>query len=173
MQQTEIQRTKNRDKTTKSKISKKEEKRDVTTRTRIRTTSSSRIPHDITMNEDDDDEAMAPPMPPPTTTTGDAVSAKAAASKELLLLLNESKSTGEEEKFLNSLNTERNRSETITEQCFHKLSKRGGCSESIAKITEIMQLEKDFRKKYHGNRIMYKNWFWLHEDEKTDLVPIY
>ena len=63
--------------------------------------------------------------------------------------------------------------EIITEQCFHKLSKRGGCSESIAKITEIMQLEKDFRKKYHGNRIMYKNWFWLHEDEKTDLVPIY
>ena len=63
--------------------------------------------------------------------------------------------------------------EMITEQCFHKLSKRGGCSESIAKITEIMQLEKDFRKKYHGNRIMYKNWFWLHEDEKTDLVPIY
>ena len=86
-------------------------------------------------------------------------------------MLNESKSTGEEEKFLNSLNTERNRSETITEQCFHKISTRGK-SDLIIKIKEYMKQEQDYRTKYRGNRTMYTNWFWLHEDEKADLVPI-
>ena len=61
--------------------------------------------------------------------------------------------------------------EISTEHCFGQLSNRGGRSELIAKITENMQLEKDFWKEYHGNRTMYTNWFWLHKDKMADAVP--
>ena len=153
------------------------------------------------MNEDDDDEAMPPPKPTVTIGSPTSSEKEAAKPPPLARIITTASVSSPPKNCSKKQKTDKKEKETlvevlhededdyilennrgvktltnfaypemITEQCFHKLSTRGR-SDLILKIKEYMKQEQEFRTEYHGNRTMYTNWFWLHEDEK-DSVPI-